>query len=98
MMPGDRSDQYTRNFLRAPASVATARVSVLKVEPPEGDISRCRGPFYNDVPDINLSGLFLYLNADKKGVTLDLTMTSNTYVPEAWPVPFVYSQASTDIM
>ena len=38
-----------------------------------GDLSRRRGPFFNDAPDINLSGLFLYLNADKKGVTLDLT-------------------------
>ena len=36
MMPGDRNAQYRRNFLRAPASVATARVSVVKIEPPEG--------------------------------------------------------------
>lgn len=45
---------------------------VIKIEPPGGDLTRFRGPFYNDVADTVLSGLFLYLNADKKGVTLDL--------------------------
>jgi crotonobetainyl-CoA:carnitine CoA-transferase CaiB-like acyl-CoA transferase len=45
---------------------------VIKVEPPQGDITRRRGPFFDDVPDPELSGLFLYLNADKRGVTLDL--------------------------
>ena len=38
----------------------------------EGDITRRRGPFFDDARDPNLSGLFLYLNADKSGVTLDL--------------------------
>ncbi len=32
-------------------------------------------------PDINLSGLFLYLNADKKGVTLDLTDSGDRAPP-----------------
>jgi hypothetical protein len=32
MMPGDRNDQYRRNFARAVASVATARVSVRKID------------------------------------------------------------------
>src|SRR5579863_6172933 len=45
---------------------------VIKVEPPEGDITRQRGPFFDGVRDPNLSGLFQYLNADKHGVTLDL--------------------------
>jgi hypothetical protein len=32
MMPGDRKDQYRRNFARAIGSVATARVSVRKID------------------------------------------------------------------
>ncbi|HKD65709.1 MAG TPA: CoA transferase [Candidatus Binataceae bacterium] len=45
---------------------------VIKVEPPQGDLTRRRGPFVDDVPDPERSGLFLYLNADKRGMTLDL--------------------------
>jgi crotonobetainyl-CoA:carnitine CoA-transferase CaiB-like acyl-CoA transferase len=45
---------------------------VIKVEPPEGDVTRRRGPFAHDVQDPEKSGLFLFLNADKRGVTLDL--------------------------
>src|SRR5260370_32853499 len=84
--------------------LALLGAEVVKVEPPDGDIARRRGPFFNDVAtrdgencrsplarvggsrpnsapgdeqetdvrDPNLSGLFLYLNADKSGVTLDL--------------------------
>ena len=37
-----------------------------------GDPSRRRGPFADDIPDPNASGLFLYLNANKMGITLDL--------------------------
>jgi hypothetical protein len=32
MIPGERNDQWRRKFLRAAASVAIARVSVLKME------------------------------------------------------------------
>ncbi len=46
---------------------------VIKVEPPQGDLTRTRGPFPGDIPDPNQSALFLYLNADKSGVVLDLT-------------------------
>lgn len=52
--------------------MALLGAEVIKVEPPNGDITRQRGPFFDNVPDPNLSGLFLYLNADKSGVTLDL--------------------------
>jgi crotonobetainyl-CoA:carnitine CoA-transferase CaiB-like acyl-CoA transferase len=45
---------------------------VIKVEPPvEGDTSRSAGPFPGDVPHPERSGLFLYLNFGKRGVTLD---------------------------
>ena len=45
---------------------------VVKVEPPGGDITRRRGPFFDGKADPEMSGLSLYLNADKQGVTLDL--------------------------
>ena len=46
---------------------------VIKVEPPRtGDESRSRGPFAPDVPRAEGSALFLHLNTNKKGVTLDL--------------------------
>lgn len=46
---------------------------VIKVERPDGgDPARRLGPFPNDVPDPEKSGLFLYLNTSKKGVTLNL--------------------------
>lgn len=46
---------------------------VIKVEPPGvGDLTRRRGPFADDEPDPNRSAPFLYLNRNKRGVTLDL--------------------------
>ena len=45
---------------------------VVKVEPPGGDPIRQAGPFPNDVADPEWSGLFMYLNANKRGVALDL--------------------------
>ena len=46
---------------------------VIKVEkPPSGDPSRWAGPFPNDKPDPEKSGLFLLLNTGKKSITLNL--------------------------
>lgn len=45
---------------------------VIKIEPPEGDPCRMLGPFPGDKPDKEKGGLFLYLNTNKKSVTLDL--------------------------
>ena len=46
---------------------------VIKVEPPgEGDASRSWGPFPNDEPHPEKSGLFFFLNTNKRGVTLDV--------------------------
>jgi len=46
---------------------------VIKVERPEqGDGARWDGPFPGDIPDPEKSGLFLYLNTNKKGITLNL--------------------------
>ena len=46
---------------------------VIKVEQPgEGDPARCMGPFLGDDPHPEKSGLFLQLNTNKKGITLNL--------------------------
>lgn len=51
---------------------------VIKIEPPHGDAARQTGPFPNDIPDPEASGLFLYLNTGKRSVTLDLEHESDT--------------------
>jgi len=52
--------------------LADLGAEVIKVEPPSGDPARRVGPFPEDRPHPEKSALFLYLNANKKGVTLDL--------------------------
>ncbi len=54
-------------------TLADMGADVIKVEPPDGDPARRLGPFPNDVPNPEASGIFLYLNANKRGITLDLT-------------------------
>jgi crotonobetainyl-CoA:carnitine CoA-transferase CaiB-like acyl-CoA transferase len=44
---------------------------VIKVEPPEGEEARRAGPFPKDAPHPEKSGLFLALNSNKRGVTLN---------------------------
>lgn len=54
--------------------MADVGADVIKVEEPSGDIIRRRGPFApGEEPDPEKSGLFLYLNANKRGVSIDLT-------------------------
>ncbi len=46
---------------------------VIKVERPDGgDPARRLGPFPDDVPHSEKSGLFLYLNTNKRGITVNL--------------------------
>lgn len=46
---------------------------VVKIERPgEGDPARHIGPFLDDQPGLERSGLFLYLNSNKKSITLNL--------------------------
>ena len=63
-------------FISAPYCtklMADLGAEVIKVEEPgAGDESRRHGPFPDDVPQLERSGLFLYLNGNKKGVTLNL--------------------------
>ena len=50
--------------------LASLDASVIKAEPPAGgDSSRRRGPFPDDTPHPERSGLFLYLNTGKQSVT-----------------------------
>ncbi|MCJ7832755.1 MAG: CoA transferase, partial [Deltaproteobacteria bacterium] len=52
--------------------LADMGADVFKIEQPHsGDDSRRRGPFPDDIPHQEKSGLFLYLNSNKKGLTLD---------------------------
>ena len=47
---------------------------VIKVEPPgQGDLARRWGPFPDDQPHPEKSGLFFFLNTNKRGVTLDVS-------------------------
>ena len=57
--------------------LADLGAEVIKVEPPGGDLARHRGPFPGGVPHPEKSGLFLYLNTNKRGITLDLTRTAD---------------------
>jgi crotonobetainyl-CoA:carnitine CoA-transferase CaiB-like acyl-CoA transferase len=56
--------------------LADLGADVIKVEPPEGDFTRLRGPFpgtgSSERQDSDKSGLFIYLNTNKRAVVIDL--------------------------
>ena len=52
--------------------LADLGADVIKAEPPEGDRSRRQGPFPGNVADPERSGQFLYLNANKRSIRIDL--------------------------
>ena len=53
--------------------LAAFGADVIKVERPDGgDPARRLGPFYKDEPHHEKSGLFMHLNGNKRGITLDL--------------------------
>ena len=57
---------------------------VIKIEKPgTGDPSRRYGPFPNDEPDPEKSGLFLFLNTNKKSLTLDLKTETGRGIAKA---------------
>ena len=64
------------SFISAPYCtklMADMGAEVIKIElPGTGDESRHHGPFPDDIPHPEKSGLFLYLNTNKLGVTLDV--------------------------
>jgi CoA:oxalate CoA-transferase len=51
--------------------MAALGAEVIKIEPVAGDKARRMGPFPDDLPHPERSGLFLYLNTGKQGVTLN---------------------------
>jgi CoA:oxalate CoA-transferase len=51
--------------------LADQGAEVIKVEPPAGDPARRMGPFVGNAPDREKSIPFLYLNSNKRGITLD---------------------------
>jgi crotonobetainyl-CoA:carnitine CoA-transferase CaiB-like acyl-CoA transferase len=57
--------------------LADLGAEIIKVEPPDGDPSRFFGPFPRNTPDPEASGLYLYLNAGKRGMVLDLTQDAD---------------------
>src|SRR5215510_4530141 len=57
--------------------MADMGADVIKVERPgSGDKARTRGPFPSHAPHPEKSGLFLYLNTNKYGVTLNLAQAT----------------------
>ena len=53
--------------------LADLGAEVIKIERPgHGDAARNSPPFFHDIPDPDKSGLFLYLNTNKLGVTLNV--------------------------
>ena len=67
-------------FISAPYCgklLADMGAEVIKIEPPgSGEWARQYGPFLDDGPHPERSGTFLYLNANKLGITLDLMTTT----------------------
>lgn len=52
--------------------IADLGADVIKIEEPQGDQARQRGPFPEGSPHPEKSGLFLALNTNKRSITLDL--------------------------
>jgi CoA:oxalate CoA-transferase len=78
MMPGSltplRLVEYSTSIAAAASGkmLADLGAEVMKVEPPRtGDPARYHGPFPDDLPNSERSGLFLSLNANKRGLTLN---------------------------
>lgn len=71
-------------FISAPYCgklLADLGAEVIKIEQPGcGDAARQKGPFYKDKPGKEHSGLFLYLNTNKFGVTLNIEKTTGQKV------------------
>lgn len=61
--------------------MADLGADVIKIEAPAtGDIARQAGPFPDDLPDLEKSGLFLYLNANKRSITLDPATPKGSHI------------------
>jgi len=75
-LAGLRVFEYSTSLAAAACGkiLADLGAEVIKIEPPgKGDPARHHGPFPADIPDAERSGLFLNLNTNKQGITLDAT-------------------------
>lgn len=63
--------------------LADQGATVIKVEPPEGDPARRMGPFAGDDPHVEKSIPFLYLNTNKRSITLNLSTTAGRHLLHA---------------
>ncbi|MBI4308391.1 MAG: CoA transferase [Chloroflexi bacterium] len=73
-LAGTRVLEYGR-LVAAPYAaklLADMGAEVVKIEGPQGDPARRREPFPQDSPHPERSGLFLYVNTNKSGITLNL--------------------------
>jgi CoA:oxalate CoA-transferase len=76
-LPALRIVEYSTSIAAAASGkmLADLGAEVIKVEPPRsGDPARYHGPFPDDIPDPERSGLFLSLNTNKRGITLDAVL------------------------
>ena len=75
------------NFITAPFCgkvLGELGADVIKIESPVyGDESRRHGPFPEQIPDKERSGLFLFANLNKRGVTLDPSSPSGRELLES---------------
>jgi CoA:oxalate CoA-transferase len=61
--------------------MADLGAEVIKIESPRiGDPARQRGPFPHDQPHPERSALFLYLNTNKRGITLDVRKSEGAHL------------------
>jgi len=56
--------------------LADLGAELIKIEKPDGDAARRWGPFPGDIPHLEKSGLFLFLNTNKLGITLNIESES----------------------
>ncbi len=79
-LEGVRVVDLTRDVAGPYASLllASQGADIIKLEPPGGDPSRTFGPFPNDDPHPERSGLFLHLNRYKRSVVVDPTSRVGT--------------------
>src|ERR1044071_6386439 len=56
--------------------MADLGADVIRVEPPDGDVSRQLPPFYQDQPGAERSLYYWHFNTNKRGVTLNLDSPS----------------------
>jgi crotonobetainyl-CoA:carnitine CoA-transferase CaiB-like acyl-CoA transferase len=79
--------------------MADLGADVIKVEESLGDHARQRGPFPKGIPDLEQSGLFLSLNTNKRGCTIDLSKDINALTHlVAWADVLIHNYPPADMV